>query len=137
MIVSRRYWNSQYPSKNITKLNLPVQYVLLTQTNTDKCMDRIKCVNCLNSIQKHDLEVLAEPDIIYNFVVGGEGRVYEGRGWYNSTDRKQFGKDILVIAFSGIVFDCVMISIKQLKICKVNIGIWNMGNLIFIYSFFY
>lgn len=46
--------------------------------------------------------IFNNPDVDYNFVIGGDGRTYEGRGWsYISHLPNYFDERTLIIGISG------------------------------------
>ncbi|VEN62742.1 unnamed protein product [Callosobruchus maculatus] len=100
-LVPRRYWNAEPPSVDIPKLKLPVNRILLSQTNTTSCETCSDCEMQVLDIQKKHKGFLNRPDILYNFLVGGDGRVYEGRGWKNKTEWHNPDENILSIALLG------------------------------------
>lgn len=94
-------WTAQPAISNITKLMLPSQKVLLMQTNSSSCWNEIECIKVLQNIQKYQIEQLDEPDISYNFIVAGDGRVYEGRGWNYQSSYTDSDNEVLVVALLG------------------------------------
>ncbi|KAJ8957552.1 hypothetical protein NQ318_020591 [Aromia moschata] len=83
-LVLREDWGAQPNMTNVPRLVVPTQRVLLLQTNTSGCWDLSECFEKLRYLQMKHKEEFDEPDILYNFVVGGDGRVYEGRGGITS-----------------------------------------------------
>ncbi|KAE8737549.1 peptidoglycan-recognition protein, partial [Frankliniella occidentalis] len=76
-LVTRREWNAWDPryAKVPDELPLPVRTVIVHHTTTRPCDSRADCA-------KIDLAFDTDnDDIPYNFLVGGDGLVYEGRGW--------------------------------------------------------
>ena len=43
-----------------------------------------QCVDILNKILKYTIETLKYSDISYNYIIGEDGNVYEGRGTYKA-----------------------------------------------------
>ncbi|KAJ8976915.1 hypothetical protein NQ317_014087 [Molorchus minor] len=99
--VPRTEWSTRPSRLNVTNLFLPSQRVLLLQTNTKMCWNEIECSNELRDLQKENTEEMGEPDILYNFIVGGDGRVYEGRGWQYRSGFRDDDQDILAVALLG------------------------------------
>lgn len=60
---------------------LPIEEIFIFQTNTKECESREQCIVQMKDMKNFHMKVLNEPDILYNFVVAGDGRIYEGRGW--------------------------------------------------------
>lgn len=56
----------------------------------------------MRSIQTHHIETLKWDDISYNFLIGGNGDVFVGRGWnVESRLTKGYNKRSISIAFIG------------------------------------
>ncbi|NP_001164435.1 peptidoglycan-recognition protein precursor [Nasonia vitripennis] len=81
-IVKREEWEALEPKKPPKKLQvLPAPFVIISQTNTQACRLRTKCVKSVRNLQISALTSALQDDISFNFLVGGDGRIYEGRGW--------------------------------------------------------
>lgn len=60
-------------------------------------------------------------DIGYNFLVGGDGAVYEGRGWNKEgAHTKGYNRQSICIAFIGL-FNTLVPSERQLKAAEILI----------------
>ncbi|XP_054264802.1 peptidoglycan recognition protein 1-like [Macrosteles quadrilineatus] len=82
-IVPREEWQSipVRPEDN-QEMILPVIYVIFQlRTSTEPCYTKEECMKTMQEQQKLSRSALGLHDIIYNFMLGGDGRVYEGRGW--------------------------------------------------------
>ncbi|XP_043477831.1 peptidoglycan-recognition protein LC-like [Leptopilina heterotoma] len=79
-IVSRDEWLAQPPQER-EKLSLPVKYVFISHTATDFCNNQAQCVHRVRYIQTFHMSSQGWADIGYSFLIGGDGNVYEGRGW--------------------------------------------------------
>ncbi|KAH8286490.1 hypothetical protein KR054_010162 [Drosophila jambulina] len=55
--------------------------VIVMPTNSDICTTQAACVFRVRFLQSYDIESIREDDIAYNFLIGGDGNVYVGRGW--------------------------------------------------------
>ncbi|XP_054260253.1 peptidoglycan recognition protein 1-like [Macrosteles quadrilineatus] len=77
-VVSRAQWRARCP-KSSTYLELPVSRVFYAHTNTSPCSCPDTCADECRRLQNQHRIVLQ--DIRFNFLVGGDGLVYEGRGW--------------------------------------------------------
>ncbi|CAH2001101.1 unnamed protein product [Acanthoscelides obtectus] len=100
-LVTRRYWNAEPPGANTVNLTLPVYRILLSQTNTPICETDSDCVKQVQDLQKKHKYTLHRSDILYNFLVGGDGRIYEGRGWQYKADWRGVDAVVLRIALLG------------------------------------
>nr|BAF03520.1 peptidoglycan recognition protein B [Samia ricini] len=79
--VNKEQWGGR-PSTGGSRLNSPVLYVVIHHTYIPGvCMTRVECSNAMRSMQNVHQLTNGWSDIGYNFAVGGEGSVYEGRGW--------------------------------------------------------
>ncbi|XP_026286548.1 peptidoglycan-recognition protein 2-like [Frankliniella occidentalis] len=81
-LVTRREWNAWDPryAKVPDELPLPVRTVIVHHTTTRPCDSRADCAKIVLFIQDLAFDT-DNDDIPYNFLVGGDGLVYEGRGW--------------------------------------------------------
>uniref|UniRef100_A0A0K8TH54 Peptidoglycan-recognition protein n=1 Tax=Lygus hesperus TaxID=30085 RepID=A0A0K8TH54_LYGHE len=79
--VSRDSWGAR-PPNGVTPLNLPVPYVVVHHSYIPPlCHTEDECKRDMRAMQDAHQLVNGWQDIGYNFAVGGEGSVYEGRGW--------------------------------------------------------
>ncbi|XP_030762770.1 uncharacterized protein LOC115887466 isoform X11 [Sitophilus oryzae] len=77
--VNRSSWNARPPT-NITEVK-KFPFLNIEHTKTESCSDFSSCSRKLRQIQENDMDMLHYPDVKYNFLIGGDGKVYEGRGW--------------------------------------------------------
>jgi len=77
-IISRDLWQALHPLKALPG-NKPALLVVIKHTGGAGCTDIQTCSARVREIQKKDMEQY--PDIRYNFLIGGDARIYEGRGW--------------------------------------------------------
>uniref|UniRef100_A0A1B6IZQ8 Peptidoglycan recognition protein family domain-containing protein n=1 Tax=Homalodisca liturata TaxID=320908 RepID=A0A1B6IZQ8_9HEMI len=80
-IMSRKAWVAQPPTEPMDKNTLPVQRIIVCHTATDSCQTTPDCTLQVRFIQQFHVESRKWGDIGYNFLIGGEGVVYVGRGW--------------------------------------------------------
>ncbi|XP_034479143.1 peptidoglycan-recognition protein LE isoform X2 [Drosophila innubila] len=80
-IVPRHSWLAQKPMEDPVKLELPVKYVVILHTATESSEKRAINVRLIRDIQSFHIEGRGWNDIAYNFLIGCDGNVYEGRGW--------------------------------------------------------
>ncbi|XP_054265274.1 peptidoglycan-recognition protein LF-like isoform X2 [Macrosteles quadrilineatus] len=85
-IIPRDEWEAQPINGQVTKLKLPVEYIRYGITCTSGCRLDYKCRTILQEFQQKyiDNNYADQP---FNFLVGGDGNVYEGRGWHLEADR--------------------------------------------------
>ncbi|TKS81270.1 Peptidoglycan-recognition protein SC2 [Collichthys lucidus] len=100
-IVSRAQWGAAAPRKRET-LKDCAQRVVIHHTALPICTGMKECVDRLVSIQRAHMTERRFDDIGYNFLVGEDGTVYEGRGWgVVGAHAKGHNHDSLGIAFMG------------------------------------
>ncbi|CAM4701522.1 unnamed protein product, partial [Caretta caretta] len=79
-IVSLRQWGAG-PPKSRVPLRTPVPYIILHHTAGNRCYTQASCSRQVGGIQNYHMNYQCWPDTGYTFLVGGDGRVYKGRGW--------------------------------------------------------
>lgn len=79
-IISRATWGARPPTSSST-LSTPVAYVVIHHGASAACSTQSSCTSMVKSYQDQHMDVNGWSDIGYNFIVGGDGNVYEGRGW--------------------------------------------------------
>ncbi|CAB0038027.1 unnamed protein product [Trichogramma brassicae] len=91
-IISRAEWGALEPAKLQQQRQSeqsrprplkvqPAPYALIGHTATQSCYNEAKCQASCRLIQTFHIEAKGWLDVGYNFLVGGDGNVYEGRGW--------------------------------------------------------
>ncbi|XP_063911257.1 peptidoglycan-recognition protein LE-like isoform X2 [Zophobas morio] len=117
-LVSRQEWSAETPKAPPAHLQTPVPYVLILHTGTENCYTPKQCVQRVRLIQTFHMENQNWEDIGYNFLSGGDGRAYEGRGWKNrGPETYGYPDESVRIAFTGI-FNTTIPSDRQLTACK-------------------
>ncbi|XP_054269509.1 peptidoglycan-recognition protein LF-like [Macrosteles quadrilineatus] len=111
--IPRQMWKAdpEFP-KGMTPLKTPVENVVAAWTNTPPCSSPQECMTAVRMIQKKHVES-GLPDIAHNFLIGGDGRIYEGRGWrhqgpvYPETveDHERLNNNCVEIAFIDWAYD--------------------------------
>lgn len=81
-LVTRAEWNAR-PPKSVTLINLPVNMTFIHHSAGAECFDLDTCIAIVQDIQNLHMDTNGWDDIGYNFLVGEDGRAYEGRGWKN------------------------------------------------------
>lgn len=72
-------WGAR-PPLNFTKLNHPLKMVRIMHTGGSNCTDYQNCAKKVLALQGWQVTTQNMDDISYNFLIGGDGNVYEGRG---------------------------------------------------------
>ncbi|XP_037356465.1 peptidoglycan recognition protein 3 isoform X1 [Talpa occidentalis] len=79
-IVPRKEWGARSLTCS-APLTLPVAYVITDQVLGMECEVGEACSARLRDLQSHSVYTKGWCDVAYNFLVGDDGRVYEGVGW--------------------------------------------------------
>ncbi|XP_075155447.1 peptidoglycan-recognition protein SC2-like [Haematobia irritans] len=80
-IVSRSEWvAAAYRGTKATLAN-GKSYVIIHHTAGAYCSTKAACITQMKNIQNYHQNTQGWDDIGYNFLIGGDGLVYEGRGW--------------------------------------------------------
>ncbi|BFG01159.1 peptidoglycan-recognition protein LE [Drosophila madeirensis] len=81
-IIPRHSWLAQTPMEKPEVLQRPVQYVVILHTATESSEKRAINVRLIRDMQCFHIESRRWNDIAYNFLIGCDGNIYEGRGWH-------------------------------------------------------
>ncbi|CAK6439319.1 unnamed protein product [Pipistrellus nathusii] len=79
-IVSRKEWGARSQTC-WAPLTPPVAYVITQQLPGMECQQQDVCSEKLRALQSHSVYTKGWCDMAYNFLIGEDGRVYEGLGW--------------------------------------------------------
>ncbi|KAK4879904.1 hypothetical protein RN001_008050 [Aquatica leii] len=82
-IINRSAWGSSETSLRNLRVN-PATHVIIHHSTGPTCLNENLCKKRVKSIQNYHIEHNRWDDIGYNFLVGEDGNVYEGRGWDKS-----------------------------------------------------
>ncbi|XP_035209345.1 peptidoglycan-recognition protein SB1-like isoform X1 [Stegodyphus dumicola] len=80
-IVPRSSWGARSQKGPTEILNTPVDHTFIHHTALEECSDFHSCCQNMRAIQDLHMDTRGWNDIGYNFVIGGDGRVYISRGW--------------------------------------------------------
>ncbi|KAL4232098.1 N-acetylmuramoyl-L-alanine amidase [Mactra antiquata] len=97
-LVTRAEWEAK-PSKEINYMGTPVSRVFIHHTAMEQCFNQDDCSTEMRTIQDFHQITRGWDDIGYNFLIGEDGRVYEGRGW-DRIGAHTYGWNDVAIAFS-------------------------------------
>ncbi|CAG0889007.1 unnamed protein product [Cyprideis torosa] len=56
-------------------------WAIVHHTESPSCSTQSECSSLVRSFQDYHMDVNGWADIGYSFLIGGDGNVYEGRGW--------------------------------------------------------
>jgi len=101
-IIPRSAWNAK-TSLNEPKFdNFTASNVLIDHSLTVGCLEKESCSVLIRSFQDFHMNDLGRDDIHYNFMIAGDGTIYEGRGWNRAADIVEYSNDeSIVISFIG------------------------------------
>ncbi|GJQ84801.1 PGRPS1 [Trypoxylus dichotomus] len=126
-IISKRHWGGR-DAKSIEYTIRPVGYVIIHHTSTPTCTNEDDCLTKLMGMQSYHMDQKDFDDIGYNFIIGGDGQIYEGAGWHKvGAHARGWNKKSVGIAFMGD-FQTTTPSAKQLQAgkdliqCGVELG---------------
>ncbi|XP_042340199.1 N-acetylmuramoyl-L-alanine amidase [Plectropomus leopardus] len=83
-IIPRCQWGAKAYQSTPIPMSLPVQFLYVHHTYEPSlpCLSFPSCSRDMRAMQRFHQEDRNWTDIGYSFVVGSDGYVYEGRGWY-------------------------------------------------------
>ncbi|XP_054260252.1 peptidoglycan-recognition protein 1-like [Macrosteles quadrilineatus] len=115
--VKRKRWGAMDPVKPPVFRDCPPSRIVVVDTGTSQCKTLEQCSLVLQQHQEQTIYEGGQSDLPYNFMVGGDGRVYEGRGWrakiaLPETFAEEYEDDISFII--GLIGD---FSSSELEIC--------------------
>ncbi|KAG8225494.1 hypothetical protein J437_LFUL014142 [Ladona fulva] len=126
-IVSRAEWSAR-PPKAITYTPFPVDKAIIIHTATPQCTTPDQCTERVRSTQQFHMAERNFNDIGYTFLIGGDGRIYEGVGWHKTgAHTRGYNSNSLGIAFIGnfedvLPSDAMMNALRNLLTCGVQQG---------------
>ncbi|XP_052897714.1 peptidoglycan-recognition protein LC-like isoform X4 [Anopheles moucheti] len=81
-LVTRTEWLAQPSRGELADLKLPANLVIIAHTATEGCTTQAACRLRVRYIQLFHMDGKNYDDITFNFLIGGDGQIYEGRNWY-------------------------------------------------------
>ncbi|KAK7107058.1 peptidoglycan-recognition protein SC2-like [Littorina saxatilis] len=102
-IVSRAQWGARRP-RSTSRMRTPVSLVFIHHTDGRACSDLASCKRVMQGVQNYHMD---DPkrnysDIGYSFLVGGDGKIYEGRGWdRQGAHTRNYNSRAVAISFMG------------------------------------
>ncbi|GBP93660.1 Peptidoglycan-recognition protein LE [Eumeta japonica] len=101
-IVPRSEWLAQPPEAPLDVMTHPTPWVIIAHTAAEPCESQSECILRVRLIQNYHVESRGWYDIGYNFLVGGDGSAYYGRGWdYVGAHTKGYNNISIGISFIG------------------------------------
>nr|XP_012140463.1 PREDICTED: peptidoglycan-recognition protein SC2 [Megachile rotundata] len=80
-IVSRVEWGARSANEPVTTITRTPSFVIIHHSAGAPCMSKSACSTQVKNYQNQHINTNHWSDIGYNFLVGEDGNVYEGRGW--------------------------------------------------------
>uniref|UniRef100_A0A8C5L174 Peptidoglycan recognition protein 3 n=1 Tax=Jaculus jaculus TaxID=51337 RepID=A0A8C5L174_JACJA len=100
-VVSRKEWGAS-PLTCRAPLSTPVAYLITEQLARMECLAQVTCPQVLRALQSHSVHSNGWCDVAFNFLIGDDGRVYEGVGWQvQGLHTQGYNNVSLGIAFFG------------------------------------
>ncbi|XP_054162259.1 peptidoglycan-recognition protein SC2-like [Oppia nitens] len=100
--VSRAEWGARTPKEPAKPMVTPVLHAFIHHTDDPpKCQNQSSCIDAVKWVQDFHMDTRGWDDIGYNYLLGGDGRIYVGRGWY-ACGRHTLGMNDKAIALSLI-----------------------------------
>ncbi|XP_028640786.1 peptidoglycan recognition protein 3-like [Grammomys surdaster] len=100
-IISRKEWGASSLTCRVP-LSRPVPYLIVEQVTRMQCHDQITCSQIVRVLQSHYVHNKGWCDVAFNFLVGDDGKVYEGVGWHvQGLHTQGYNNVSLGIAFFG------------------------------------
>ncbi|CAH1716862.1 unnamed protein product [Chironomus riparius] len=126
-IISRTQWDGK-PISIKMQLIQPAYYFIIHQSSSPICFNQTECSIQMRNIQNFHIHSNGLPDIAYNFCIGQDGNVYEGRGWdVQGGDMSSYNAYAINLCFIG-TFDTTMPNFKsflaaqELILCGISKG---------------
>ncbi|XP_018566157.1 peptidoglycan-recognition protein 2 [Anoplophora glabripennis] len=126
-IVTRERWGARTAAA-VDYALIPIKFAVIHHTVTPECSNEDSCSQILKSIQNFHMDTLEFQDIGYNFLVGGDGRIYEGASWHKvGAHTRGYNSRSLGLAFIGNFSDKLpnptqLKAAKDFLQCAVELG---------------
>lgn len=127
-LVNRSQWGARPHKDKLDPLKIPVGMVFIHDAGRHQCLTQDICTKTIKTFQNLHMDVLGFFDIGENFLIGGDGRVYEGRSWDNmGAHVLGWNQDSIGIAIIGkfsreLPGQKVLQAVKNLIKCGVDLG---------------
>lgn len=80
-IIPRNGWSTR-EARFVPVLPIrPAPFVIVHPTGTASCTTQAECATVIREIHDFQVDGNGWPDISYHFLIGGDNRIYQGRGW--------------------------------------------------------
>lgn len=102
-MILKQDWSARPVTGYIPAMKFPIKYVIICHTSVRFCHTTQFCGFIVQWNQNRSMDELQKPDTTYNFFVGGDGHVYESRGWNFQNDF--IDSSITISMIGNFVFD--------------------------------
>lgn len=133
-VVSRRKWGARRARYRIASMSpKQAQRVFIHHTTGASCYNLASCSRLMRSHQNYHMNNNRWPDIGYNFLIGGDGRIYQGRGFgIEGAHTVGYNRDAIAISFIGDFSrrkpnSKMLAAAKRLIACGVKKGLIKRG----------
>ncbi|XP_071446125.1 peptidoglycan recognition protein-like [Hetaerina americana] len=126
-VVGRPSWNA-LPPKSVNHMTFPVPYAIIIHTDTPECTTNEQCQLRVRSIQSYQMSERNFDDIAFSFLIGGDGKVYEGVGWHKvGSHSRGYNTRSLGIALIGnfdekVPSESMTTALRNLLQCAVSLN---------------
>ncbi|XP_013111330.2 peptidoglycan recognition protein [Stomoxys calcitrans] len=123
--ITRSRWGAMDPAEDYTYTEEPMDVVIIAHTATNSSTETLANMVIVRDIQAFHIGEQDWSDIGYNFLIGCDGKIYEGRGWgVVGAHTYGYNKISICIAFIGC-FLSKLPTPAALNACKtlLNMGI--------------
>ncbi|XP_054262421.1 peptidoglycan-recognition protein 1-like isoform X1 [Macrosteles quadrilineatus] len=79
--ISREQWGARPPKTPPENLKIPVLTLHVYDTRTKDCKTKEECMKTVQDLQNEYMFYRGFDDIPWNFLIGKDGNIYEGRGF--------------------------------------------------------
>ncbi|XP_070496512.1 peptidoglycan-recognition protein LE-like [Chironomus tepperi] len=102
-IISKNEWGAIPINDTLDDLVIPLSKIIICHTVTKECLTKDECIKNVQYMQNLHLGPdFKFSEIGYNFIIGGDGNVYEGRGWYKQgAHTSGYNRGSIGIAYIG------------------------------------
>ncbi|XP_054260576.1 peptidoglycan recognition protein 1-like [Macrosteles quadrilineatus] len=106
ILYERKDWQA-LPTSQTPPIVKPVRAVRFTDTGPGipYCTDHEMCAPIIQQLQQKHIQDLGMVDIQYNFLIGNDGTLFEGRGWHSAPhmtpEEEQIGEYFYHFAYIG------------------------------------
>ncbi|TMW40784.1 hypothetical protein DOY81_014135, partial [Sarcophaga bullata] len=117
-IIPRNTWLALEPFEDYEYIEGPVDIVVICHTGGESSTSTSRNMELIRNIQTYHVDTKGWEDIGYNFLIGCDGNVYEGRGWgVVGAHTYGYNRRSIGITFIGS-FTGVLPTEKALEACK-------------------